>query len=678
MSQVCGAMGVVRDHLCGHAGWVGCVAYAPSGAVLASGGDDRTVRLWDPTTGKCKAVLQGHGGYVMDVAYAPDGRALASASDDRVVRVWNPATGACTATLAGHGGCVNAVAYSPDGKLLATASDDRTVRLWRTATNEAIGCLRGHANFALAVAFSPDGATLASGGADGCVKLWDTAAMRCTATLQDGGRDAVHTVAFAPGGRVLAAGGRDGAVALWSVPSGDRLRTLVGHAAVVVRVAFSPDGVWLMSSSKDKSVREWHVADGAAGNVYADAHGRHLATGLAYAPDGASFASSGYDRCVKVWREGGAPVKEIAAPAEAVRMDVVPAPSASPRGPASDASSDDAVPVTPASADGTPSFRCPAAGRAGRRAQSDPVQLKWHAAKLQHQSIIDDVSREVQTLSESRRTTQPLPMPARPVWASEATPPVAPLELNELRPSSTGSLLGKLPAPPATARAPYGLPPVREPASVESRPLSAPVVVPHAPLSPPRGGSPRPSASVGSDSESASSIGDGSSCAASETSSVMSGSAAFATRATRPAMNAGGGIGSIPTVDAEAEAYRAAVVDARRTREAAMRQRANLHRLSCAVAVSHPTPEEHLAPSPEYLYRSRTSTPEVDGDGAPYSVSTAPRRTIADMDRRQREVLRRKKSSLPALDVRGGAVAGESSAETPKYMYATPTGRSLP
>ena len=117
-----------------------CAVTVDGRALLASGGDDRTVRLWDPHSGEQLAVLEGHQGWVNAVcAVTVDGRALlASGGDDRTVRLWDPHRRAA-AVLEGHQGGVNAVcAVTVDGRaLLASGGDDGTVRLWDPPSRRA-------------------------------------------------------------------------------------------------------------------------------------------------------------------------------------------------------------------------------------------------------------------------------------------------------------------------------------------------------------------------------------------------------------------------------------------------------------------------------------------------------------------------------------------------------------
>jgi WD40 repeat protein len=68
---------------------------------------------------------------VNSVAISPDGQTLASGSEDRTIKLWNAATGAVITTLSGHSRGVSAVAFSPDGQTLASGSWDKTIKIWQ-------------------------------------------------------------------------------------------------------------------------------------------------------------------------------------------------------------------------------------------------------------------------------------------------------------------------------------------------------------------------------------------------------------------------------------------------------------------------------------------------------------------------------------------------------------------
>ena len=69
------------------------VAFSPNGQHIASGRDDKTVRVWDAETGKYVLTMQGHAEMVYSVAYSPNGQHIASGSDDTTVWVWDAETG---------------------------------------------------------------------------------------------------------------------------------------------------------------------------------------------------------------------------------------------------------------------------------------------------------------------------------------------------------------------------------------------------------------------------------------------------------------------------------------------------------------------------------------------------------------------------------------------------------
>src|SRR5205085_9903899 len=120
--------------------------------VLASGGKDGLVKLWDPATGASLGELTGHGGAVTSISFAPDKpRMLAVGAwndkGDSDIKVWElvPADkgykGKELHTLKGHQAGVTCVAFGPGGVRLASGSADKNVMIWDLETGKAIHTL---------------------------------------------------------------------------------------------------------------------------------------------------------------------------------------------------------------------------------------------------------------------------------------------------------------------------------------------------------------------------------------------------------------------------------------------------------------------------------------------------------------------------------------------------------
>jgi WD40 repeat protein len=311
------------------------LAFSGDGSLLASGGHDGIIRLWQrvpPAPGaapfKERASLRGHRGQVNALAFSPDGKTLASAGGRHWVdrkaferfselKLWDVSAGKERAALQDNQGEFWAVAFSPDGKLLAATNDaqrdDRddadpaapvcgTLQLWDVSAAKP----RLHASLARApeeyraVAFSPDGKTLAA-RTEQALKLWDVATGKEPRTLEqrplwDMGVNSA--LAFSPDGRTLATvGGRH--VQLWDPVAGKRLTPFRWLGFIPTSLAFAPDGKTLVTDDRAAHC-VWLIA------LAVDSQPRTLSCPItpfkiAFSPDGTQLAAASVSGAVWTW-----------------------------------------------------------------------------------------------------------------------------------------------------------------------------------------------------------------------------------------------------------------------------------------------------------------------------------------------------------------------------------------
>jgi WD40 repeat protein len=238
--------------LSGHQGFVESVAFQPEGnRIIASGSRDKTIKIWD--NDKVLWTLTGHSQAVNTLAFSPDGQQLASGSSDRTLKLWNITTGELLTTLTGHRLKITTVSYSPMG-ILAGASADGSIGIWQNGSLQRQ--LTGHVGAVTAIAFSPNNQLLASGGEDRSIRLWDTETWTCQRILS-GHPWLVSALAFMPDSDILLSGSWDRSVKLWQVATGHNFETLTGHDDSVTCLAISNDSQQIFTGGRDRQIKQW-------------------------------------------------------------------------------------------------------------------------------------------------------------------------------------------------------------------------------------------------------------------------------------------------------------------------------------------------------------------------------------------------------------------------------------
>ena len=292
--------------------------------LIASGGNDGTVRIWDGGTAQGLGTLEAHEDSVTCVTFSPDGARIASGSRDSTVKLWELVTegvrdpplydGVELLTSVTSVGSVEHFGLGlPDtGKLAfwlewaslfdsagALTKRRRMVEELRNKTRiQQTFTLEGHRKEVTSVAFRPGGEQVASGSLDDTVKIWDATTGLEMHTLKGHSGD-VNIVAYGPHGKRIVSGSNDHTLKLWNAANGQNTHTFRGHRGEVTSVALSAVGGRIASASRDRTVRVWEIDTGKE-LITLEGHAGDV-TCVAFSADGSRIASGSLDKTVRVW-----------------------------------------------------------------------------------------------------------------------------------------------------------------------------------------------------------------------------------------------------------------------------------------------------------------------------------------------------------------------------------------
>ncbi|HBE24058.1 MAG TPA: hypothetical protein DDW33_00035 [Ktedonobacter sp.] len=283
----------------GHPYPVYALAWSPGGQNIASAGQDKTVQIWDATTGDKSITYTHQGASENAVAWSPDGQRVASGSSDTTVQVWDAATGKYILTYSGHSDTIRTLAWSPDGTSIASGGDDNTVQIWNAVVGHHINAYRGHSGKVWSAVWSRDGTQIASASADATVQIWDAFTGKLLLTYRGHSKE-VKAISWSHDSTRIASVSDDRTVQVWDVTSKHTLYTYRGHSDVLNAVAWSHNDKYIASGSGDYTV---HILDAATGKRIFAYSGHSLAVhAVGWSNDDQRVASASDDHTVQVWR----------------------------------------------------------------------------------------------------------------------------------------------------------------------------------------------------------------------------------------------------------------------------------------------------------------------------------------------------------------------------------------
>lgn len=283
---------------------VTALAFSPDGTKLASGPIySNVVQIWDRASGRLLVSCKGHAGTLMQIQFTRDGNFVVSSSLDKTVRIWDASTGRERTRLATP--WPGSFCVSPDGRVLAMSNQDKSIYLCDVATGKAIRALKVGIEASIrpgfepiALAFSADGKRLVTADFES-LRIWEVATGRLERSVETNSWGQARAAAFNGDSVAVISSAYGAPYTLWLQSPQSEPRILRVEQAKLAQCTFSPDGRSVLFSSPETGLRLWDANSGKEIRQFSGMQGN--ARALAFSADGKIVAAGTDASVIQQW-----------------------------------------------------------------------------------------------------------------------------------------------------------------------------------------------------------------------------------------------------------------------------------------------------------------------------------------------------------------------------------------